>query len=80
MTGIAVLPRARRLGIGAALAHALASDARRTGLSTVFLGAEDDAVARVYERVGFDRAGTACVASPPRRFPAGRIVGVSAAG
>jgi len=28
----------------------------------VFLSAQDDAVARVYERVGFQRVGTACVA------------------
>jgi RimJ/RimL family protein N-acetyltransferase len=33
-------------------------------MRTVFLSAQDDAVARVYERVGFVRVGTACMAEP----------------
>ena len=60
-----MVPRARRLGVGAAITHALVEDARRRGVETVFLSAQDDAVARVYERVGFVRVGTACVAEPP---------------
>jgi hypothetical protein len=32
------------------------------GATTIFLSAGSDAVARVYERVGFVRVGTACVA------------------
>lgn len=64
LTGIAVLPRARRRGIGAALTAALVEDARAVGLGTVFLSAQDDTVARVYERVGFVRVGTACSAEP----------------
>jgi GNAT superfamily N-acetyltransferase len=62
LTGIAVLPRARRQGVGAAITAALVADARRRGIGTVFLSAGDDAVARVYERVGFVRVGTACTA------------------
>lgn len=62
LTGIAVLPRARRHGVGAAITHALVEDARRRGVGTIFLSAQDDAVARVYERVGFVRVGTACIA------------------
>lgn len=62
LTGIAVLPRARRRGVGAALTAALVRDARDLGVETIFLSAQDDAVARVYERVGFVRVGTACVA------------------
>ncbi|MGZ8737675.1 MAG: GNAT family N-acetyltransferase [Nocardioides sp.] len=62
LTGIAVLPRARRQGVGAAITAALVADARRRGIGTVFLSAGDDSVARVYERVGFVRVGTACVA------------------
>jgi ribosomal protein S18 acetylase RimI-like enzyme len=65
LTGIAVLPRARRRGFGAALAGALVTDAHARGVRTVFLSAEDDAVARVYERVGFVRVGTSCIAAPP---------------
>ncbi len=64
LTGIAVLPRARRRGLGAAIAHALVEDARARGAATVFLSAQDDAVGRVYERVGFVRVGTACTAEP----------------
>ena len=64
LAGIAVLPRARRQGLGAALAALLAADARERGMETVFLSAQDDAVARVYERVGFVRVGTACIAGP----------------
>lgn len=62
LTGIAVIPRARRRGIGAALTAQLVRDARGLGIDTVFLSAQDDAVARVYERVGFTRIGTACIA------------------
>ncbi|HEX6247666.1 MAG TPA: GNAT family N-acetyltransferase [Nocardioidaceae bacterium] len=65
LAGIAVLPRARRQGVGAALTAALVADARQRGAVTVFLSARDDTVARVYERIGFQRVGTACVAEPP---------------
>lgn len=64
LTGIAVLPRARRQGVGAAVTATLVADARARGASTVFLSAQDDAVARVYERIGFQRVGTACVGEP----------------
>ncbi|MEI2776276.1 MAG: GNAT family N-acetyltransferase [Tetrasphaera sp.] len=62
LVGIAVIPRARRIGLGAAIASALVADAERLGIDTVFLSAQDEAVARVYERVGFRRVGTACIA------------------
>lgn len=65
LTGIGVLPRARRRGVGAAITAALVADARARGATTVFLSAQDEAVARVYERIGFQRVGTACVASAP---------------
>ncbi|HET8601096.1 MAG TPA: GNAT family N-acetyltransferase [Segeticoccus sp.] len=65
LAGIAVLPRARRLGIGGAVTAALVADAQAHGIRQVFLSAQDDAVARVYERVGFRRVGTACVAELP---------------
>jgi len=62
LTGIAVLPRARRRGVGAAITQALLEDAKARGVDTIFLSADDDAVARVYERVGFTRVATACIA------------------
>jgi GNAT superfamily N-acetyltransferase len=64
LTGIAVVPRARCRGLGAGITAVLAADALRRGLGTVLLSAQDDAVARVYERVGFSRLGTACTAEP----------------
>lgn len=65
LAGIAVIPRARRQGIGAAITATLVADARDRGVETVFLSAQDDTVARVYERIGFQRVGTACIAEPP---------------
>jgi ribosomal protein S18 acetylase RimI-like enzyme len=65
VTGIGVRPSARRRGIGQALASAMASHARSTGIETVFLSAESDAVASLYGRVGFRRIGTACDAREP---------------
>jgi GNAT superfamily N-acetyltransferase len=65
LTGIAVLPRARRRGVGAAITAALVDDASRRGVRTVFLSAGSARVADVYARVGFRRIGTACVAEPP---------------
>ena len=64
LTGISVLPRARRRGVGAAITAALVDDALDQGVETIFLSAQDDTVARVYERVGFVRVGTACIAEP----------------
>jgi ribosomal protein S18 acetylase RimI-like enzyme len=65
VTGIGVRPSARRRGIGQALASAMAVDARSTGIETVFLSAESDAVASLYGRVGFRWIGTACDAREP---------------
>ena len=42
-------------------------------MRTVFLSAQDEAVARVYERVGFSRVGTACTAAPAE--PSARVLG-----
>lgn len=62
LTGIAVIPRARRHGLGFAITRALVEDAKARGIETIFLSAQDDAVARIYQRAGFVRVGTACVA------------------
>jgi len=42
----------------------LARDALDRGVETVFLSASDDAVARVYARIGFREIGTAMIAEP----------------
>jgi len=65
IVGVATLPAARRRGLGAAVTVALARHALDHGATTVFLSAAEEAVARVYARVGFRRIGTACIAEPP---------------
>jgi ribosomal protein S18 acetylase RimI-like enzyme len=65
ITGVGVLPASRRRGLGAAVTAALAADAIARGAQLVFLSATDDTVARVYERLGFSRIGTAMIADPP---------------
>jgi ribosomal protein S18 acetylase RimI-like enzyme len=62
--GIGTLQSARRRGIGAAVTARLVRDARERGADAVFLSAAGDDVARVYERLGFRRIGTACFGYP----------------
>lgn len=62
MVGVGVLPAYRRRGLAAAVAHLLARQALDNGVTTVFCGAESSDVARVYEKVGFRRVGTTCMA------------------
>ena len=64
ITGVGVLPSARRQGLGGAVTALLARDALDRGVATVFLSASDDAVARVYARIGFREIGTAMIAEP----------------
>jgi ribosomal protein S18 acetylase RimI-like enzyme len=64
ITGVGVLPSSRRQGLGAAVTALLARDALDRGVDTVFLSASDDAVARIYARIGFRTVGTAMIAEP----------------
>ncbi len=64
ITGVGVLPAFRRGGMGAAVTALLAADALRRRARTVFLSATDDAVARIYARIGFRRIATAMIAEP----------------
>ena len=64
IVGVATLPIARRQGLGAAITSALVEDALGAGIDTVFLSAASDDVARVYERLGFERIGRAGLAEP----------------
>jgi ribosomal protein S18 acetylase RimI-like enzyme len=57
---VATLPALRRRGLGAAVTARLVRHALDTGVETLFLSAADDDVARLYERLGFRRAATAC--------------------
>ncbi|MFC7479519.1 GNAT family N-acetyltransferase [Luedemannella flava] len=65
VVGVATLPSARRRGLGAAVSELLARYAQDQGSPLVFLSAESETVARVYERSGFVRIGTACIAETP---------------
>lgn len=68
ITGVGVLPAHRRQGLGAAVTAALAGDALASGSDLVFLSATDDAVARVYSRLGFRTVGTAMIAEAADRL------------
>jgi len=64
IVGVGTLPSARRRGLGAAVTAALTRHALDQGAEIVLMSAGDDDVARVYERVGFRRVATACIAEP----------------
>lgn len=64
IVGVATLPIARRRGLGALVTARLAADARDRGARIVFLTADSDDVARMYERLGFERIGMSCIAEP----------------
>jgi ribosomal protein S18 acetylase RimI-like enzyme len=64
VVGVGTLPAFRRRGIGAAVTAILVEDALRRQVSTVFLSAGSEAIVRVYERLGFRRLATACIAEP----------------
>ena len=59
IVGVATLPTMRRRGLAAALTSTLAEHAFSNGVDLILLSAESDAVAAVYERVGFQRIGFA---------------------
>lgn len=60
IVGVATLPAVRRQGLGGAVTSLLVEHALESGIETLFLSAASDAVARVYERLGFRRSATAC--------------------
>ena len=65
ITGVGVLPESRRRGLAAGITALLAADALAQGADVVFLSATDEAVARIYERLGFRQVATAMIADPP---------------
>ncbi|MFC8721426.1 GNAT family N-acetyltransferase [Kitasatospora sp. NPDC057198] len=65
VVAVATLPALRRQGLARLVTSRLVEHARSSGVRTVFLSASDDAVARIYEGVGFRRIATALIAEPP---------------
>ncbi|MCJ1677410.1 GNAT family N-acetyltransferase [Streptomyces sp. APSN-46.1] len=65
IVGVGTLPAARRQGLALGVTAALVADALARGVTTVFLTAGDEDVARVYGRAGFLRVGTGLIAEPP---------------
>ncbi|SES34436.1 GNAT family N-acetyltransferase [Streptomyces qinglanensis] len=66
--GIGTLPVARRQGLGAAVMAALVAHARDHGVRTIILAYAEEAVARIYARLGFRPAGTTLlIANQPAR-------------
>ncbi len=66
--GIGTLPTARRRGLAAAISTALVSHSRDHGVSTIFLAYAEDAVARIYARLGFRPTdSTLLIANQPAR-------------
>jgi GNAT superfamily N-acetyltransferase len=63
IVGVGTLPAFRRRGLAGLLVTTLSDEVERRGVRTVFLTAGDDAAARVYERVGFRRIATGCIAT-----------------
>lgn len=61
LMGIAVLPPARKQGIGSAITAALVQAVRAAGVRTAFLSAGSDDAASVYRSVGFEKVATACI-------------------
>jgi predicted GNAT family acetyltransferase len=67
IVGVGTLPSARRRGLATAVTARLVTDAHDRGVALACLSAADDAVAQVYERLGFRRIGTACFGHPQDR-------------
>jgi len=65
VVGVATLPAHRRRGAAVEVVDRLLHDARARGCTLALLSATDGDVARVYERLGFTRAATACEATQP---------------
>ena len=61
LMGIAVVPPARRRGLGAATTAALVTACRASGVRTVFLSAASDEAGAVYRALGFEHRGRACI-------------------
>ena len=62
ITGVSTLPSARHRGHAAVVVEALVEDAAAGGCTTALLSADGDAVASIYERVGFRRVGVSASA------------------
>ena len=62
VVGVATLPAYRRRGLASAVVSLLIDDVLDRGMHVAFLSAADEDAARIYERLGFRRCATACIA------------------
>ncbi len=58
IVGVGTLPTYRHQGLGSDVVHQLCEDAFSHGVQLIALVAEDEGVARMYQRLGFRRIGT----------------------
>jgi predicted GNAT family acetyltransferase len=65
IVAVSTLPAMRRPGLAGAVTARLVQHARDSGVQLLVLSAQNDQVARVYQRIGFHRIGTACAAEQP---------------
>ncbi len=61
LMGIAIVPSARRRGLGAATTAALVAACRGAGVRRLFLSAASDEASGVYRALGFQPRGQACI-------------------
>ena len=66
IVAVATLPAFRRRGLGSAVTSALVEHAFGNGVDLVLLSAQNDDVARIYEKLGFARIGAVGAAEPGR--------------
>jgi ribosomal protein S18 acetylase RimI-like enzyme len=64
IVGVGTVASARRRGHAQAVTARLVAEAQSRDITTIFLSAGDDDVARIYSRIGFRRIGTAMIAEP----------------
>ncbi len=67
IVGVGTLPTYRHQGLGSDVVHLLCEDAFSRGIQLVALVAEDEAVARMYQRLGFRRIGM-CMSAQDSSF------------
>jgi predicted GNAT family acetyltransferase len=69
IVAVATLPAYRRRGLGSTVTSTLVEHAFGSGVDLVLLSAQNDDVARIYEKLGFARIGAVGAAEPGHTGP-----------